>query len=579
MSTQSSESSFQLYKRLLTYLPPYWFVLSLGIAGYVLFAYSQTALASMMGDLTDAINADDPSIRYLLPLQLIVIFIYRGIGSFIGDYSFARIAFGIVHTLRRQLFDHLMVMPNNYFDQNSSGQMISRITFDVMQVTQAITDALKILIREGVTVLVLLAYLFWMNWKITLIFIAITPLLFYLVFIISKRLRKLSARIQISMGDITQICAESINNIRVVKLFSGEKVEKERFKAASHNNYRQNMKSMVTTALGTPILQLLAAMAVAVIIYLALEFLNADSPGDFIAYLTATMLIPRSLKQLSGVLNKIQKGIAAAESIFSQINKTSESDRGNKVAEKLNGHLTFRNISFSYANSEKKSLKNFSLDIQPGSTIAFVGRSGSGKTTLVSLLPRFYQDYEGEILLDGTSIKEYTLDSLRSQIAFVGQNITLFNDTIANNIAYGSQSSKNEVEIIDAAKKANAWEFIETLPKQLDTLVGENGARLSGGQRQRLAIARALLKDAPILILDEATAALDNESEQKIQQALDKVMKQRTTLVIAHRLSTIENADQIVVMDQGEMLERGTHQALLAKKGYYWQLHSKSFEG
>lgn len=578
MSTQSSESSFQLYKRLLGYLPPYWFIFLLGVIGYLLFAYSQTALATLMGDLTDAINENNFSARYSLPFTVIIIFLYRGLGSFIGDYSFSRIALGIVHTLRLQLFNHLVVMPNEYFDRSRSGRMISRITFDVPQVTQAITDALKVLIREGVTVIVLMGYLFWVNWKITLIFVAITPFLLFLVFIISKRLRKLSSRIQVSMGNITHVCSEAISNIRVVKLFSGEKIEQKRFQKVSYDNYRQNMKAMLTTALGTPILQLFAAVAIALIIYLVLAFLEADTPGDFIAYLTATMLIPRSLKQLSGVLNKIQKGIAAADSIFSQINKSSESDLGDKVAENINGRLVFNDVSFSYDSNENKSLKNINLTIESGKTVAFVGRSGSGKTTLVNLLPRFYQNYEGEILLDEIPIREYTLSSLRSQIAYVGQNITLFNDTISNNIAYGNQSCKNRDEIIDAAKKAHAWEFIQDLPEGLDTLVGENGARLSGGQRQRLAIARALLKNAPILILDEATAALDNESEKKIQQALDEVLKDRTTLVIAHRLSTIENADLIIVMDDGQIVEHGTHQELLTKQGYYWQLHSKNFE-
>jgi subfamily B ATP-binding cassette protein MsbA len=551
---------------------------AIGVMGYALFAYSNAALASLMGDLTDAVTNQDRDARLIIPLTVIAIFCYRGLGSFIGEYGFSKVAYGIVHELRIALFNKLVSMPNQYFDQHSSGQMISRITFDVMQVTQAVTDALKVMIREGLTVLILLGYLFWINWKITLIFIAIAPIIIVLAATIGKRLRKLSRRIQISMGSITHICSEMINNIKVVRVFSGEHYEKDRFLKESQNNYKQNMKSSVTAALGTPIMQLVVAVGLALVMFLALTFLDAETPGEFIEYLTAAGLIPKSVRQLAQVINKIQKGVAAADSIFEQLDAESEMDKGDYIAESIEGNIYYNNVSFSYHENNKKVINNITLDIKAGETVAFVGRSGSGKTTLVSLLPRFYSSFDGDILLDNSSIQEYTLSSLRENISFVGQGVTLFNDTVANNIAYGSLADLDRKQIINAAKKAHAMEFIEQLPDGIDTVIGEDGARLSGGQRQRLAIARALLKDAPILVLDEATSALDNESESKIQVALEEVMKNRTTLVVAHRLSTIESADKIVVMDEGRVVEQGSHSELLKKNGYYAQLHSKNFE-
>jgi subfamily B ATP-binding cassette protein MsbA len=571
-------SAIAIYKRLLGYLKPHWLMFAVGVVGYALFGYSQAALATLMGDLVDAVNEQNASARWSIPLTVIAIFCYRGLGSFIGEYGFARVAFGIVHELRVALFNQLVMMPNRYFDQGSSGQMISRITFDVMQVTQAVTDALKVLIREGLAILILLGYLFWVNWKITLIFIAIAPIIGWLASLIGKRLRKLSSRIQTSMGEITHVCSEMINNIKSVRVFSGEPYEKERFLKASHSNYRQNMKASLTSALGTPIMQLVVAIALAIVMFLALSFLDTSTAGEFIAYLTAAGLIPKSVRQLAEVINKIQKGVAAADSIFEQLDSETEQDTGTYTVERVRGNIDYKDIQFAYKEKEGHVLKEVNLSISSGESIAFVGRSGSGKTTLVSLLPLFYRMFDGEITIDNVSIKDYSLENLRRHISFVGQGVTLFNDTVFNNIAYGGLASASKEQVIDAAKKAHAWEFIQELPDGIETLIGEDGSRLSGGQRQRIAIARALLKDAPILILDEATSALDNESEQHIQVALEEVMKNRTTLVIAHRLSTIENADTIVVMDAGRIVEQGSHSELLNKQGYYFQLYSKNFE-
>ncbi|MFT4610105.1 MAG: subfamily B ATP-binding cassette protein MsbA [Cellvibrionaceae bacterium] len=576
MPEQDYISSLTLYKRLLTYLKYHWVMFILGVAGLAVFAYSQMSLATVMGDLVDAINAKDKSARITIPLTLMIIFCYRGVGTFIGDYCFAKVAFGIVHVLRLELFNKLIVMPNRYFDENSSGEMMSRITFNTLQVTQAVTDAVKTIVREGLTVIVLMGYLFWINWQLTLIFIAVSPFIIFISIKISKRLRKLSSRIQGGMADISHACSEMINNFKVVRIFTAEEFEKDRFKKTSENSLKQNLKSVLTASIGTPILQLFAAIALALIMFLALTFFESGSAGTLITYLTAAGIIPRAVKQLANVMNNIQKGVAAADSIFQLLDDDSEADNGVYSVQRVNGQIQFNHIGFSY-DDNKKVLDDFSVTVNAGETVAFVGRSGSGKTTLVGLLPRFYSGFSGEILLDDVSIDDYTLASLRSQISFVGQNVTLFNDTIENNIAYGNGSVSRD-EVIEASKKASAWEFIKDLPDGIETMIGEDGTRLSGGQRQRLAIARALLKDAPILILDEATSALDNESERSIQAELETLMRGKTTLVVAHRLSTIEKADNIVVMDHGKIVEQGNHQALLDKKGYYFQLHSTDFE-
>jgi subfamily B ATP-binding cassette protein MsbA len=570
-------SDTALYLRLLSYIKPHLPMFVLGILGFVIFALTQPMMAWLLGEITDAISEQDKQARFTIPLMAIGIIVVRGIGTFIGDYGMARVAFGVIHEQRQQLFNHLTMLPNDYFDRYNSGELISRITFDVMQVTQAVTDALKILIREGATVIFLLAYLLYLDWQITLVFIVIAPVLGVIVSKISKRLRILSTRIQNSMGDITHVCSEMINNFRVMRVFGGEHYEKERFKKESENNFKQNMKLTITSALATPVTQFVIALALAVVVFLALSYMNAETAGAFITYLAAAFLIPKSVRQLTEVMNKIQKGIAASESIFAQLDQQSEKNTGALNNITISGDIRFDNVRFSYPATEKPALDSISCHITAGETVALVGRSGSGKTTLVGLLPRFYDVESGSIQLDGRVLSEYDITFLRQQLSLVNQNITLFNDTLFNNIAYGDMQKMPEEKVIAAAKQANAWEFIEKMPDGLQTLVGENGTRLSGGQRQRIAIARALLKDSPILILDEATSALDTESERYIQEALEVASDGRTTLVIAHRLSTIENADRILVMDQGRIIEEGTHSALIAANGYYTRLHQQGF--
>lgn len=586
-NTMQATSDSQLYLRLLSYLKPHLPMFCLGIIGFIIFALTQPMMAWLLGQITDAIGTQDKQARYTIPLIAISIIAVRGIGTFIGDYGMARVAFGVIHVQRQELFHHLTRLPNHYFDQYNSGELISRITFDVTQVTQAITDALKIMIREGATVIFLLAYLLIADWKITLVFLIIAPILGFMVSKISKRMRKLSTNIQNSMGDITHVCSEMINNFRVMRIFGGEDYEKNRFSKASHNNYKQNMKLTITSALATPITQMVIGLALAFVVFLAMSYMNADSAGDFIAYLTAAFLIPKSVRQLTEVMNKIQKGIAASESIFAQLDTPAEDNVGELLGEttaatatteKIEGRLCFDQVSFTYPMSENPSLESINCTMAAGETVALVGRSGSGKTTLVGLLPRFYDVASGSIRLDDKPLANYELRFLRKQFSLVNQNITLFNDTLFNNIAYGDMQCMTEEQVIKAVKQANAWEFIEKMPDGLQTLVGENGTRLSGGQRQRIAIARALLKDSPILILDEATSALDTESERYIQDALQTASQGRTTIIIAHRLSTIENADRILVMDQGRIVEEGDHQTLIDANGYYASLHQQGFK-
>lgn len=577
--TQSSEhdSSLKVYLRLLEYVRPYWVPFALSIFGFLIFASTQPMLAALMEFLVDSLQAEKRDAVYWVPLAIVGIIFLRGIGSFLGSYYIAKVSNSIVHTLRCQIFDRYVTLPNAYFDNTNSGHLLSRVTYNVTQVTGAATDAIKVVVREGLTVIGLLLYLFYMNWLLSLIFIAITPLIGFLVGYAGKRFKAISKRIQSSMGDVTHVSSELINGYRVVRSFGGEDYERNRFRDASHFNFRQSIKMVQTSAIHTPLLQLIVAGALALMIYLALSLMHDASTGEFVAFITAAGLIPKPIRQLSEVNANIQKGIAAAESIFDVLDETPEPDEGQYEIERAQGKIEFRQLNFSYPGSDEPVLKDINLTIEPGMTVALVGHSGSGKTSLSSLIPRFYNHQDGDILLDGVEVSEYTLKNLRQHIALVTQHVTLFNDSIANNIAYGALEHTPRAQIEKAAAQANALEFIELLPEGLDTMVGENGVKLSGGQRQRLAIARALLKDAPVLILDEATSALDTESERKIQAALETAMKGRTTVTIAHRLSTIENADLIVVMDQGEIIETGTHAQLLALGGAYAKLHDTQF--
>ncbi|PHS22899.1 MAG: lipid A export permease/ATP-binding protein MsbA [Methylophaga sp.] len=572
-------SASDLYKRLLVYVKPYWPVFILAIVAMLVFSATEIGLAYMMKPLVDGSFVErDPETIRLIPIALIVLFLVRGIANFITAYGLGWIARNVIKNLRSEMFEQLLTLPTRFYDQSVPGQLMSKLLYDVEQVANAVTDAIIVLIRDSLTIIGLLAWMIYLNGLLALIILLTVPIIALLVYKISSRFRRISKMIQDSMGDVSHISSEVIEGHREVKTFGSQEYEIARFDKVNQQNRRQRMKMLATDAISQPIIQLITVLGLSVVIYLATlpDMLEQITPGSFISFVTAMFMILTPLKRLTKINGKLQGGIAAAQSIFGLLDEKIESDTGTKTVDRVKGDIQYKQVGFSYTDSEK-TLGNISFHAKPGQTIAFVGHSGSGKTTLVSLLARFYPFTEGQIEIDGIDINQLTLASLRDQIALVNQQVILFNDTIANNIAYGKKEVSNE-QIITAAKAAHAWEFIERLPDGLATQVGQNGVLLSGGQRQRIAIARALLRDAPILILDEATASLDTEAERHIQSALETLMAQRTTLVIAHRLSTIEKADQIIVMHNGKIIEAGTHPQLIAKNQHYAELHRLQFQ-
>ena len=575
---EKTTASVQIYKRLLTYVKPYRVFFAISIVGFLMYSGTQTLFAALIKHIIDTLQTEAREGMVYLPLLFSGLMILHGIGAYIGNYFLAKVSVNVVHALRCEIFNHYVLLPTAYFDTNNSGHMISRITNNVGQVTQAVTDSVRSIVREGFTAIGLLIYLFYSNWMLSLVFVAITPIIVVLVSYVSKRLRMISKRMQDSIGDMTHITSELVMGHRIVRSYGGEAYEKQRFLESSFNNRRQSLKLSTTLAIHSPITQFILAIALSALMYMALFFMKQASVGEFVGYLTAAFLLPKPIRSLSDANGDIQKGIAAAESLFDILDEPVEIDHGSYEIDRSAGLLEFKNLTFQYDGASEPALHDINFTAEPGQTIALVGASGGGKSTLVNLVSRFYPYHQGQILLDGVDINNYKLANLRNQIALVNQQVTLFNDTIANNIAYGALAGAPRELIETAATDAYAMDFIAKLEQGLDTEIGENGVKLSGGQRQRLALARALLKDAPILILDEATSALDTESERYIQAALQKVMLNRTTLVIAHRLSTIENADLILVIEQGRIVERGTHQELLVKNGAYARLHSMQFK-
>lgn len=552
----------------------------LAVLGMFISAATEPAFAAIMKPLLDGSFVDrDPEIIRWVPIVMVAIFLARGVSTFVTDFLMIRVGRQVVKQFRSNMFSQYLAMPARFFDQSTSGDLISKMTYDVEQVAAAATSAITVLIRDTLTVIGLLAWMLYLSWQMTLGILLISPVVMLTIVFVTKRFRRISKRIQGSMGQVTHVTQEMIEGQRVIKAFGGQAYERAHFEQANENNRRLHVKMALTKSATAPIIQFLVALVLAGIIMFATreEFHDTLSVGTFMSFMTAMMMILTPIRRLTNVNATIQQGIAAGESLFAVLDQTPERDTGTQVIKRATGHLDFNDVSFRYADNSGPVLDSISFSMQAGETIALVGRSGSGKSTLANLVPRFYETSTGKISLDGVSLQDITLESLRDQIAYVGQNTTLFNDSIRNNIAYGHLNSASEKSIVAAAKAANAWEFIEQLPQGLDTEVGEQGALLSGGQRQRLSIARALLKDAPLLILDEATASLDSESERHIQTALERLSQNRTTLVIAHRLSTIENADRILVMDAGKIVESGTHHELLQKQGAYARLHQLQF--
>jgi len=579
-SDKNPQSGIKIYRRLLSHVAPYWAIFIFSAFGMAVYSVTDAAFAYLMKPLLDdGFVKQDPTIITWLPIFVILIFTVRMVSGFISTYFMNLVARNVIRDLRKLMFDHIIDLPVPYFDNSSPGKITAKLVYDVEQLAGAASSVITILIRDSLSVMVLLGWMIYLSPMLTAILLITIPLLAVLILIVSKRFRKISHRIQSSMGDVSHVVEEAITGNRVVKMFGGQKYERAQFDKINSFNRKQQLKLELTNSISTPFIQLILSFAFAFIIYIATSQSGDEviSAGTFVSFLTAMIALMQPIKRITNVNAKVQVGIAAAQSVFEFIDSEVEKDSGTMKLENVAGNIKFKDIIFSYDNKKELILDNINLEIKANQSVAFVGHSGGGKSTLISLLPRFYNVDNGEITIDEINLNDISIYELRKNISLVSQNVTLFNDTIEHNIAYGALENTSKEDVINAAKAAHAMEFIEKFPDGLQTHVGDNGVLLSGGQRQRIAIARAILKNAPILILDEATSALDTNSERHIQAAIKTLMKDRTTLVIAHRLSTIEDVDEIVVIDAGKIAEQGSHQQLIEKKGIYSNLYDLQF--
>lgn len=569
---------FKVYLRLLSYLKPFWGIALLVLLGFSINAATEVSVAKLLEYIIEAIQNKDQSFTSLFPFLVVILMFFRGLGLFMGGYFTAVISRNLVFNIRQEVFAKLLRLPSQYYLDNTSGHITAKIMYNVEQLTAASTEALRTLLQQGLITLALLGYLLYTNWRLTMCILIFAPVIGFIVSKAARRMRKLSQQVQDTMGDVNHVVQETVNANLIVKGFGGQSYEQERFKQNSLENLRRGLKMVAVQQLNSPVVQLIMSISLSIVMFIALrpQILGDTSAGEFVAYITAAGMLARPIKALTDINEKIQRGMAAAHSVFELLDMPEEKNTGT-LTDSLKGDIEFKDVNLIYDDGHH-AIHDFNLQVKAGETVALVGRSGAGKSSLVNLLVRYQDATSGQILLDQKPIEDFEITALRTQIAMVNQQVVLFNRTVRENIAYGQLEGASDEDIIAAAKAAYAHDFIIALPQGYNTQLGAQGLNLSGGQRQRIAIARAILKNASILILDEATSALDNESEYFIQRAFDKAMQDRTTIVIAHRLSTIENADRIVVMDQGRIVEQGSHAELIALHGAYYQLHQRNFE-